>query len=41
MRLGAEPVALKVSDNVVILEGENIQAASYVDQIAAGFEQMF
>ena len=41
MRLGAEPVALKLSDNVVILEGENIQAASYVDQIAAGFEQMY
>ena len=41
MRLGAEPVAMKLSDNVVMLEGAKVQAAAYVNQIAAGFEQIY
>ncbi len=41
MRLGAEPVSVLPTHNVVILDGERVQAACYVDQIAAGFEQMY
>jgi len=41
MRLGTEPISLRLTDNVVILDGEKVQAALYVEQIATGFEQMY
>jgi type 2 lantibiotic biosynthesis protein LanM len=41
MRLGSEPISLQPTGNVVVLNGEKVQAAPYVDQIAAGFEQMY
>jgi type 2 lantibiotic biosynthesis protein LanM len=41
MRLGAEPISLRPTHNVVILDGEKVQAAPYVDQMAAGFEPMY
>ena len=41
MRLGTEPISLRPTDNVVILDGEKVQAALYVEQMAAGFEQMY
>ena len=41
MRLRAEPISVRPTDNVVILDGEKVQAALYVDQMAAGFEQMY
>jgi type 2 lantibiotic biosynthesis protein LanM len=41
MRLRAEPISVRPTHNVVILDGEKVQAAPYVDQIAAGFEQMY
>ncbi len=41
MRLGSEPISLRPAHNVVLFGGEKVQAARYVDQIAAGFEQMY
>jgi len=41
MRLGAEPIFSRPTDNIVILEGEKLHAAPYVEQMAAGFEQMY
>ena len=41
MRLRAEPSSIRPTHNVVILDGEKVQAARYVEQIAAGFEQMY
>jgi type 2 lantibiotic biosynthesis protein LanM len=41
MRLGAEPIFTRLTHNVVILDGEKVQAAHYVDEIAAGFTQMY
>ena len=41
MRLRTEPISVRPADNVVILDGERVQAARYVDQMAAGFEQMY
>jgi len=41
MRLRAEPASVRPTDNVVILEGEKVQAAHYVNQMAAGFERMY
>jgi type 2 lantibiotic biosynthesis protein LanM len=41
MKLGSEPVSVRPTDNVVIWNGERVQAASYVDQIGAGFEQLY
>jgi type 2 lantibiotic biosynthesis protein LanM len=41
MRLGAKRASLQPTDNVVILDGQKVQAANYVDQMAAGFEQMY
>ncbi len=41
MRLQSEPISTRPGDNVVILEGEKVQAARYVDQMAAGFERMY
>ena len=41
MRLGAEPISIRPTDNVVILDDEKVQAALYVDQIAAGFEHLY
>ena len=41
MRLRAEPISIRPTHNVVILDGEKVQATPYVDQIAAGFEQMY
>ena len=41
MRLQTEPISLRPNDNVVILDGEKVQAAPYVDQIVRGFERMY
>jgi len=41
MRLRAEPVTVRPTHNVVILDGERVQAAPYVDQMAAGFEHLY
>ena len=41
MRLRTEPISNQPTHNVVILDGQKVQAAHYVDQIAAGFEQMY
>jgi type 2 lantibiotic biosynthesis protein LanM len=41
MRLGSEPSSFRPTHNVVMLDGEKVQAAPYVDQMAAGFEQMY
>src|SRR5271157_4471905 len=41
MRLRTEPISSQPTHNVVILDGEKVQAAHYVDHIAAGFEQMY
>jgi type 2 lantibiotic biosynthesis protein LanM len=41
MRLQTEPISVRPADNVVILDGEKVQAARYVDQMAAGFEPMY
>ncbi len=41
MRLGSEPISFRPTHNVVLLDGEKVQAAPYVDQMAAGFEQMY
>lgn len=41
MRLRWEPTSFRPADNVVILDGEKVQAALYVDSMAAGFEQMY
>ncbi len=41
MRLRTEPVFTGPAGNVVILDGNKVQAAAYVGQIAAGFEQMY
>jgi type 2 lantibiotic biosynthesis protein LanM len=40
-RLQTEPVSVPPADNVVILNGEKVHAAPYVDQMAAGFEPMY
>jgi type 2 lantibiotic biosynthesis protein LanM len=41
MRLRAERISLRPSHNVVILDGRKVRAAPYMDQMAAGFEQMY
>jgi type 2 lantibiotic biosynthesis protein LanM len=41
MRLNTEPIPVQPSHNVVILDGEKVQAALYVDQMAAGFERLY
>ena len=41
MRLRAEPISIRPTHNVVILDGEKVQAARHVDQMAAGFEQLY
>jgi len=41
MRLRLEPISLSPADNVVILDGEKVQASLYLDPMAAGFEQMY
>jgi type 2 lantibiotic biosynthesis protein LanM len=41
MRLGSEPIFLLPKGNVVILNGEKVQAAAYVDQMADGFEHLY
>jgi len=41
MRLRTEPISIRPTDNVVSLDGRKVQAALYVDQMAAGFEQMY
>jgi type 2 lantibiotic biosynthesis protein LanM len=41
MRLRWEPMSFLPADNVVILDGEKVRAALYLDQMAAGFEQMY
>lgn len=41
MRLGSAPISLRPTQNVVVLDGEKVEPALYVDQIAAGFEQMY
>jgi type 2 lantibiotic biosynthesis protein LanM len=41
MRLQTERISVRPTDNVVILNGEKVPAALYVDQIATGFEQMY
>ena len=41
MRLREEEIFAQPSHNVVILDGEKVQAAAYVDQMATGFEQMY
>jgi len=41
MQLGLAPIFSRPTDNVVILNGEKVQAALYVKQMAAGFEQMY
>jgi type 2 lantibiotic biosynthesis protein LanM len=41
MRLRAEPVSVRPTHNVVILDGEKVQAAPYVDQMACGFEHLY
>ena len=41
IRLGSEPISFRPTHNVVILDGEKVQAAPYVDQMAAGFEQLY
>ena len=41
MRLGSEPISLRPTHNVLILDGEKVKASQYVDQIAAGFEDLY
>jgi type 2 lantibiotic biosynthesis protein LanM len=41
MRLVAEPASVVPSHNAVILDGEKVQAATYVDQIASGFDHLY
>ncbi len=41
MRLGSEPMSFRPAHNVVLLGGEKVQAAPYVENMAAGFEQMY
>ena len=41
MRLRTEPISIRPTDNVVILDGHTVRAPPYVDQMAAGFEQMY
>jgi hypothetical protein len=41
MRLRAEPFSVQLTDNVVSLHGEAVDPPSYVNQVAAGFEQMY
>jgi type 2 lantibiotic biosynthesis protein LanM len=41
MRLRTEPISSQPTHNLVTLVGEKVQAAHYVDQIAAGFEPMY
>jgi type 2 lantibiotic biosynthesis protein LanM len=41
MRLRSEPISVRPTDNVVTLDGERVQAARYVDQMAAGFEGLY
>jgi type 2 lantibiotic biosynthesis protein LanM len=41
MRFRSEPVCIRLTDNVVVLDGERVQATPYVDQIAAGFEYLY
>jgi type 2 lantibiotic biosynthesis protein LanM len=41
MQLRAEPLSVRPTHNVVILDGQKMQAASYVDQVGAGFVQTY
>ncbi len=41
MRLRTEQIAMRPGHNIVSLDGEKVQAALYVDQMAAGFEQLY